>query len=311
MKILLTGGSSFTGMWFARGLAAAGHEVHATFTRDSHDAYGDDGIRAQRVELIQDDVTPVWSCSFGDDTFLETIATVKPDVLCHHAADVTNYKSPDFDATAAICNNTRNLRRVLAGFGDAGGKRVVLTGSVFEGGEGAGSDGLPHFSPYGLSKAMTAQAFAFYCHEAGLPLGKFVIPNPFGAYEEPRFPNYLMKTWFAGKQAGCNTPAYIRDNIHVELLAAAYTRFVEDDRPGFTKLNPSGYAESQGGFAERFAAAMRPRLGLPCGLDLGEQTDFPEPRIRINTDPTDARGLGVDLDASWDAIADFYRGIYG
>ena len=31
MKILFTGASSFTGFWFARALAAAGHEVVATF----------------------------------------------------------------------------------------------------------------------------------------------------------------------------------------------------------------------------------------------------------------------------------------
>ena len=33
MKILFTGGSSFTGMWFIRELAAAGHEVTAVFRR--------------------------------------------------------------------------------------------------------------------------------------------------------------------------------------------------------------------------------------------------------------------------------------
>jgi nucleoside-diphosphate-sugar epimerase len=33
MKILFTGGSSFTGMWFIRELAAAGHEVTADFRR--------------------------------------------------------------------------------------------------------------------------------------------------------------------------------------------------------------------------------------------------------------------------------------
>ena len=33
MKILITGGSSFTGYWFIKELAAAGHEMFATFTR--------------------------------------------------------------------------------------------------------------------------------------------------------------------------------------------------------------------------------------------------------------------------------------
>ena len=92
---------------------------------------------------------------------------------------------------------------------------MLLSGSVFEGGEGAGSQGLPDFSPYGLSKALTARMFAYYCQRAGVGLGKFVIPNPFGPLEEPRFTAYLMKTWLAGATAVCSSPAYVRDNIHV------------------------------------------------------------------------------------------------
>ena len=34
---------------------------------------------------------------------------------------------------------------------------MVLTGSVFEHGAGEGSDGLPAFSPYGVSKSLTAE----------------------------------------------------------------------------------------------------------------------------------------------------------
>ena len=65
---------------------------------------------------------------------------------------------------------------------------------------------------------------------------------------------------------------YVRDNIHVSLLATAYAKFAGETAAGkgARKLNPSGYVEAQGAFAERFAAAMRPRLGLACGLELGD-----------------------------------------
>ena len=107
----------------------------------------------------------------------------------------------------------------------AGGRRVTLSGTFFEGSEGAGSQGLPDFSPYGLSKALTAQVFRFECARAGVGLGKFVIPNPFGPYDEPKFPGYLLKNWLAGATPNCSSPAYVRDNIHVTLLAKAYARF--------------------------------------------------------------------------------------
>ena len=75
---------------------------------------------------------------------------------------------------------------------------------------------------------------------------------------------------------------------------------------GRAKLNPSGYVESQGAFAERFAAAMRPRLGLACGLDLATQTDFSEPMMRVNTDSA-ARYVGEwDEKAAWDQAGEGY-----
>ena len=110
---------------------------------------------------------PVYGCSFGDEKFLALIAEGGWDLLCHHAADVTNYKSPDFDPVAALRNNTHNLPSVLDALQAAGCRRLLLSGSVFEGGEGAGSQGLPDFSPYGLSKTLTARVFAYYCQRAG------------------------------------------------------------------------------------------------------------------------------------------------
>jgi hypothetical protein len=46
-----------------------------------------------------------------------------------------------------------------------------------------------------------------------------VIANPFGPLEEPRFCAYLVKTWAAGQVPEVRTPLYVRDNIHVSLLA--------------------------------------------------------------------------------------------
>jgi UDP-glucose 4-epimerase len=309
MKILLTGASSFTGMWFARELAGAGHQVVATF-RNRADTYADE-IRRVRVARVLEVCTGVFECSFGDAAFLDLVLRERWDLYCHHAADVTNYKSPDFDVAAALANNTRNVAAVLDALrkGNPSGPRVLLTGSVFENDEGAGSEGLPAFSPYGLSKSFTWQVFRYEAARAGLTLGKFVIPNPFGPYEDPRFTAYLMKTWFAGKTAAVNTPAYVRDNIHVSLLAKAYAKFVVEfsTRAGFTRFNPCGYAESQGAFALRFAREMQSRLQLPCEVELKQQVEFTEPRVRINTDLIDGTALCWEEAHAWDEVAEYYN----
>jgi len=122
-----------------------------------------------------------------------------------------------------------------------------------------------------------------------------------------------MKCWAAGSAAGVNTPAYLRDNIHVDLLARAYAGFVADiaGQRRDMRLGPIGYIETQGQFAGRFAGAMRNRLGLDCALSLAEQRDFAEPLARINTDRVDTAALGWDEGAAWDGIAAYYRGKIG
>ena len=305
MRILFTGGTSFTGLWFVRALAEFGHDVVAAI-RDSQNDYS--GVRADRVALLSGRCERVWDCAFGSENFMAAIECHGPfDVLCHHAAEVRDYKSPDFDVTAAVNANTRQLPVVLEKLRDTDCRRIILTGSVFEADEGAGSQPLRAFSPYGVSKTLTAQRFRHEADIGGVALGKFVIPNPFGPYEEPRFTHYLMTRWKDGKSAQINTPKYVRDNIPVSLLAAVYTRFVTELPPlGFHRLGPSFYAEPQSVFAERFAREMRQRLALPAALEFADQTDFPEPVIRINTDPVQSVDFGWSEQAFWDETAQYY-----
>jgi UDP-glucose 4-epimerase len=307
MKVLLTGASSFTGYWFARALHETGVEVVAPL-RSAVSSYAE-GVRAERVKRLRSVAEIVEEAPFGSNRFLEVADTGDYDVLCHHAAHVGDYRSPHFDIPGALAENTANLRAVLKILGRSGLCGVVLTGSMFEQNEGAGEAPLAAFSPYGLSKGFTAAVVSHRCREFGLPYGKFVIPTPFGQLEEPRFCAYLIRSWKKGEIARVNTPNYVRDNIHVSLLAATYAKFVGETAAGKgrVKLNPSGYVESQGAFAERFAAAMRPRLGLACELEIGTQTEFSEPLMRVNTDSA-ARYVGDwDEAAAWDQAADGYR----
>jgi nucleoside-diphosphate-sugar epimerase len=308
MKIIFTGASSFTGYHFVKELAAAGHQVTASF-RQASDQYTD--VRKLRVSGLAGTCKPAYGVSFGSDQLTNLLLEGEFDVLCHHAADVANYKSPDFNAVEALGANTKNLAQTLAAFKDSGGKKIILTGSVFENDEGAGSEGLGAFSPYGLSKALTYQMFRHYAGAAGLGLGKFVIPNPFGPFEEPRFTAYLVKNWYAGKTPSVETPAYVRDNIHIALLAKTYAKFVADaSTTGLSKMSPSGYVESQGAFALRFAREMKPRLNLPCEVELKVQTKFTEPRMRVNTDPADTLVSNWDEKSAWDSVGEYYRKIH-
>lgn len=303
MKILLTGASSFTGYWFARTLAAAGHELVAPLRGNLDSPH--DVERSQRLRRLRGKVELVPACGFGSAKFLGIADSHDFDVLCHHGAEVGDYRNPEFDIAGAAASNTLNLRSVLRAMSERGLKGVVLTGSIFEQDEGAGTPPLMAFSPYGVSKGITAQIVRHRCHEIGVPFGKFVIANPFGPLEQPRLGAYLARTWAAGDAAEIKTPDYIRDNIHVGLLATCYRRFVEDTdtAPAFRKLNPSGYVESQGAFVERVAREIGRRSGLRCAVTLLPQTQFPEPMMRVNTDPAARYAGDWDEEAAWDEYA--------
>lgn len=299
MKILFTGSSSFTGMWFIQELIHSGHEVTATFSSPKH-SY--EGLRRERVERVCDSTSRImFDCPFGTNAFLHVLQTDSWDLLCHHSAEVANYRNPNFDVLTAVANNTRQLRKVLQN--DV--KKVMLTDSVFSPGEGCGSNDLPAISPYGLSKGLTTQMFRFHCYEANVPLQQFVIPNPFGPYEESRFVAYVMQQWLQEKTAEVKQPLYIRDNIPVSLLAKAYVQACESDNETF---HPSGYIGSQAEFTERLAQAMRARLDLPCEYTCALQTEFLEPAVRVNTD------MPIDIEwnetQAWDEFAIYYQQRY-
>src|ERR1041385_2743482 len=107
MKILFTGVSSFTGFWFVKALAANGHDVVCPITKTFADY---SGMRSRRLEKIQPLTRLVPNAPFGSQIVLNLLRENHYDLLCHHAADATNYKSPDFDALRALANNTTNLR---------------------------------------------------------------------------------------------------------------------------------------------------------------------------------------------------------
>ena len=296
MKILFTGTSSFTGYWLIQELVQRGHFIRAVCQKKS-DQYN--GIRKKRIDRLNSLCEISFASPFGSDAFLECIRSEGSwDLLCHHAAETQDYKSPHFDIGRAVQNNTHRLSSVLQLLQTKGCRRVLLTGSVFEPGEG-GDPESKALSPYGLSKGLTGQIFEYLTFISEVKLQKFVIPNPFGPYEEARFTSYLAQAWLQGKKPIVNTPAYIRDNIHVGHLAKSYAAFAESEEK---EARPSEYVESQGAFTERLARELGTRLSIPTPFECKQQTDFSETLRRVNSDPVKG-----DERAAWDELAAYYQ----
>ena len=305
MNFILTGASSFTGYWFSKCLAERGHRVTAIFPREEKSYQG---IRKERVKHVCTWTTPVFGASFGDPLFLKTVLTHPVDLFCHHGAYVADYKSPSFDFALALSQNTQQIENVLRSLKDKGCEKILLTGSVFEQREGGGERSHLPVSPYGLSKGLTSDVFAYFAHALNFKLGKFVIPNPFGPYEEGRLTTYLAKQWLQKEVPEIAFPDYIRDNIFSSLLAKAYAFFAEslDDGSKFQTFRPSGYVEAQGVFVKRFSEEMEKRLGVKCPFRLKKQTHFSEPFFRTNSTHLDPDHYAWCESDAWDLLATYY-----
>ncbi|MBA4010735.1 MAG: NAD(P)-dependent oxidoreductase [Phenylobacterium sp.] len=303
-KILLTGGSSFSGLWIAQALAAAGHQVSAAVTRPRADYQG---LRAERVARLETFAQVVYEAPIASPAFLSLVQGGH-DLLAHHAADIPNYRSASYDPVDGFVRNIAGVEAVLDAFADAGGRAVVATGTAFEAGEGGPEGGDLAVSPYGLSKSLTNETVRHMARWRGLRFGKFVVAGPFGPLEEGRMVWSLMQRWFEGEAGVVRTPRYVRDNIPVPLLAHAYVRLAETllDPAADTEAvaRPSGFVGTQEAFARRLAAAMAPRLALACEIDVLPQPDLAEPLVRVNDQPWLP---GWEEAGFWDDYAAYYQ----
>ena len=301
VRILFTGASSFTGLWFVQALAGAGHEVTCALRSTGYE----EPLRAARMARVRACAQLIPGVPFGSDALLDLIAERGPfDVLCHHGTEAAGHKRTDFDVAGAVAANTFRADRVLEALRKTGGRRLVLTGSAFEEGEGRGEAPLRAFSPYGLSKTLTARAFAEAAGKAELDFVKFVIPNPFGPYEAQTFQRFVMTDWRDGRAPHISHPFYERDNVPADLLALAYAAAVDGGLGGH--VSPSFHAGPVGDFFQRIAREIRPRTGWTCEATLADSQPFDEPRTRVNLQPLEPKALGWSEDAFWDAYADYY-----
>ena len=303
MKILFTGASSFTGMHFVEALLQAGHDVLAVFSRPM-DEYS--GISQVRMMRIQKRTTCVFDARYGTKPFFDILDHHNFDIYCHHWSYTKNYQKLDFDLEKALQQNTLNVTTVLERLEKKGCTKIAITGSIFSGFQSNYESKLP-FSPYGLSKKIQSEIFHLYGDILGLDVRTFVIPNPFGPFDNRKMASIFLELWLNNNPAQVFIPDYIRDNIHVELLALSYANWIRSFlNPNIqdTVFRPSGYRMSVKNFVSHFAKAMRPRLQRPCDFICLEQSDFSQPLQLVNN--TDiAESLQVSTEPYWDNLADF------
>ena len=286
MRVLLTGASSFTGLWLAKALAAAGAEVTAV-CRGRPELY--DRERRARIEAVGRSAAVVFDRPFGSEGFLRLVEGALPfDVLCLHHAEAGDFRRSDFQPLEAARADTLDVVKVLAAMQPRGLRRIVHPGTVFEADEGDGDRPLQAIGAYGLAKTLTSAIIRHAAGEVGVEALKVTIPSPFGPGQTAGVLGYLTRCWCDGQPAIIDYPDRVRDFVPVDLLAAHHAAIAlgHEPAPAGGRSSPSGHIETIMAFAERIARELRPRLGIACKVEMsGEQKASQEPRRRFNTEP--------------------------
>ncbi|MGF1474912.1 MAG: NAD-dependent epimerase/dehydratase family protein [Geminicoccaceae bacterium] len=308
MRVLLTGASSFTGCWFARALIEREAEVTALLAGPRNDGRAD---RDVRLATLPAEVGLIDRAPFGTPAFLNAITRLGPfETACLHGSQVGDHRSRHFDVEAAVEANTLNADTVMARLADSGCRRMIVTGSVFEAGEGVGDGTDRSIGGYGEAKSRSSLRLIDAATARGLDAIKFTIANPFGPLEKSGFTTYLARTWLAGDRPFVEAPSRVRDNLHVDLLARLYARVAtgELDVPG-GRLAPSGYRETLLEFATRFGREIGERLKIPTPLAHSVETPADQPTVRVASDPIERLVTPIRYEQAWDRLAAFYAGM--
>lgn len=310
MRVLLTGASSFTGAWFAQTLAARGHDVLCALRGPA--ASGSDALRRFRMAMLEDCAVAELA-PFGTEAFLALLEERAPfDVLALHGWAGGDHRRLDLPVDDAVAATTFRLTRVLDGLARAGGRVVLLTGTVFESGEGSLDPETPALNRYGLAKSLIREWVRHAVAEAGLHLHRFVIPHPIGPGDKPGLVAELAQAWLAGRPAVLRSPATVRDLVPVDLLALDYARYCEAAvaREAAAVRRPSGEIATLAEHAEQIATRLRPRWDRPCLIEARDGAAA-EPR-RVNREPCAPSHPDWSAERFWDRLAAFHaEGVAG
>jgi UDP-glucose 4-epimerase len=219
-KIAITGVSSFTGAELAREFSCSGYEVHG-LCRAELSSYT--GLKLQRLRSLKGVVLHGNLKSERGDHAV-WIKEHRPNVWIHHHHAMENFRLQTYDLTQANKVSLDPLDAWVRALEESHAESVIHTGSYFEPGEG----GQPIHSvctPYAHSKKEVWLALENRLKNSSLRLGKVVIPNPFGALENPDrlIPTLLMRAR-SGEPFDLWTPSASADQIPAHALAEVYVQ---------------------------------------------------------------------------------------
>jgi UDP-glucose 4-epimerase len=225
MRILVTGGAGFIGSHVCDGLVSRGHEVVALDDLSS----GRRDHLERRVRLVVADIRSADAAAL--------VESLKPDAVCHLAAQIQVRRSvedPKFDADC----NVAGLLNILEASRRAGVRRVVFasTGGAIYGEQDVHPAPETHplrpASPYGCAKAAGELYLGYYRQQYGIAYVALRYANVYGPRQNPHGEAGVVAIFserlLAGQGCDINgTGRQTRDFVYVADVARANVLAVE------------------------------------------------------------------------------------
>jgi UDP-glucose 4-epimerase len=180
MRIVVTGGAGFIGSHLVDAFIAGGNDVVVIDNLWTHGGGRRENLHP-RASFVHMDVR--------DEAVKRIFHEVKPDLVCHHAAQhsvAIGARDPQFDANVNIVGMLNVLDAAVA----AGTRKAIFASSAATYGDVTQmpvDENAPQrpVSPYGISKMATEHYLRFYKSEHGLDYTILRYGNVYGPRQDP------------------------------------------------------------------------------------------------------------------------------
>lgn len=294
-RVVVSGISSFTGLWVATALAGEGYDVVGFCTRPNLESY--DGLARIRLDqVLKAGVTLEFGISSDDGTMSRWFSRQSSTYFVYHHHFMTNFRSPQYDLERARQVGINALPELVEALKQCGVKGVIYSSTYFD-------QASKEVSPYGYSKREVWNKLESLCKDANIPVSKVVIANPIGPFEnEDRVIPQMILASLERKPFEMRSPSGFSYPIPVTELAESYTRAMAELSKGVARV----FSPSLGPMSNRELAQtalqelIERRLEIrPCELRFGSEVapkfEFTEANVSCN------------WTRFWNFYADHYR----